>query len=335
MAKLLVIIGITGQQGSSVHDVFKTEPGWRIRGITRDPSKHTILQDQGVELVKADLNDQASLDRAFEGANAIFAMTTCISKVFEDPSIFQQAGTEGKHPIQIAAEREAVQGKNIVQAAAKQLATLDRLVVSTLSDPRKWSNGQIMDLWHFNGTATVVQYLKYEHPALAERTSYLQLGNFLTNWKALQPLMFAKQRDGSMVTRFIVERDAQKLPFTAPAQDAGHFVRALVLSDKAPAGTTMMGYRGERMRIESYAALWGKVNGKIVSYRRFTIEEAEACGFPAPLVSTLLRDGDYLSKYGMDGGDPGVKSAEDCGVDVSRLGSVEDWIRSEDWSSVL
>ena len=73
--KLIVILGITGLQGGSVARVFRDEPGWRVRGITRDPAKHTKLQEDGIELVAADLDDQASLEKAFAGANAIFAVT--------------------------------------------------------------------------------------------------------------------------------------------------------------------------------------------------------------------------------------------------------------------
>ena len=75
MSKLLVIVGITGNQGSSVCKVFQNEPDWRIRGITRDPSKYHDLQKQGIELVAANLDDETSLEKAFAGANAIFAVT--------------------------------------------------------------------------------------------------------------------------------------------------------------------------------------------------------------------------------------------------------------------
>lgn len=119
--KLLVIVGITGTQGSSVYNVFKHEPGWRIRGLTRDPTKPTCktLFDAGVELVKADLGDPASVERAFEGANAIYSVTDYFQHLFNDPSTFKQAEKEGKKPTVIAMEREMVHGKNIIHAAAK------------------------------------------------------------------------------------------------------------------------------------------------------------------------------------------------------------------------
>jgi uncharacterized protein YbjT (DUF2867 family) len=73
--KLIVVLGITGQQGGSVGRVFNDEPGWRVRGVTRNPSQHPLLEQQGIELVAANYDDPPSLETAFEGANAIFAVT--------------------------------------------------------------------------------------------------------------------------------------------------------------------------------------------------------------------------------------------------------------------
>jgi uncharacterized protein YbjT (DUF2867 family) len=68
--KLIVVIGAAGTQCSSVISTFFSEPGWRIRDITRnlngDASR--TLSSQGVEMVATDLKDAESLIRAFEGA---------------------------------------------------------------------------------------------------------------------------------------------------------------------------------------------------------------------------------------------------------------------------
>ena len=75
--KLIVVIGVTGTQGGSVARIFAKEPGWKVRGITRDVSKPSngALRDLGIELVQADLDDPASLERAFKGANVVFSVT--------------------------------------------------------------------------------------------------------------------------------------------------------------------------------------------------------------------------------------------------------------------
>jgi hypothetical protein len=43
----------------------------------------------------------------------------------------------------------------------------------------------------------------------------------------------------------------------------------------------------------------------------------------------------YAIKYGFAGGDPNVKSPEELGVDVSQLTDLEEWVRKEDYSSIL
>ena len=97
----------------------------------------------------------------------------------------------------------------------------------------------------------------------------------------------------------------------------------------------MAGYRGELMTIEEYVALWGKVNSKKVSFRTFTYEDAIAGGWPDWMALEITQTGYYQSKFGINGGNPEVKSPRECGVDTSQLPSVEEWMRNEDWSSVL
>lgn len=174
-SKLLVIIGITGLQGSSVYKQFKNEPGWRIRGITRNPEKHSHLKADNVELVSANLDDVESLEKAFNGADAIFSVTD-FWQFPTQPSTIARAEQEGKMPSEIAMAREVEQGKNIIRAAEIQPPSLDRLVLSTLSDSARWSNGEIMHNYHFDGKAAYTAYLKAEHPELAAKTSYLHVG---------------------------------------------------------------------------------------------------------------------------------------------------------------
>lgn len=75
--KLLVVVGATGNQGGSVVAQFLKTQDYKIRGLTRNTAsaKAKALADKGVEVVAADLDDVSSLKKAFEGANAIFAVT--------------------------------------------------------------------------------------------------------------------------------------------------------------------------------------------------------------------------------------------------------------------
>lgn len=77
-APRLTVIGATGTQGSSVVDAaLQATSPYQVRAITCNPSSESgkALQAKGVEVVRADLADYASLKAAFANSDVIFAMT--------------------------------------------------------------------------------------------------------------------------------------------------------------------------------------------------------------------------------------------------------------------
>jgi uncharacterized protein YbjT (DUF2867 family) len=74
--------------------------GWKLRALTRDPKSYAARQlaEKGVELVQADLDDPASLERAARGVYGIYSV--------------QDFWTVG-------AKREVQQGKNLADVAKK------------------------------------------------------------------------------------------------------------------------------------------------------------------------------------------------------------------------
>lgn len=73
---------------------------------------------------------------------------------------------------------------NIVDAANATVHTLDRFVLSTLSATKKWSKGKYSHNYHFDAEWTAVEYVKAAYPELAKKSSYLQVGLYMTNWSA-------------------------------------------------------------------------------------------------------------------------------------------------------
>jgi uncharacterized protein YbjT (DUF2867 family) len=76
MSKILVT-GATGQQGGSVVEAL-IEAGHTVRGMTRNTQsdKAKALRSHGVEVVKGDFSDSASLKAALAGVDGAFLMGT-------------------------------------------------------------------------------------------------------------------------------------------------------------------------------------------------------------------------------------------------------------------
>ena len=179
--KTIVVLGATGNQGGSVADVFLGEPGWQVRAVTRNPSstKALALAARGAEIVSADLDTPSSLLSAFEGANAIFAVSDFWGLYFNPANASKAA--EGE-PLNVwAANHETGQLKSVVDAAAK-IPTLERFILSSLSNPTKWSKGKYTHVYHFESKAKAAEYAAENHPELWKKTSIFQAGFFLSNY---------------------------------------------------------------------------------------------------------------------------------------------------------
>ena len=98
--RTILITGVTGNQGGAVARALEGV-GFNLRGLTRKPDSEqaAALARQGVDIVKGDLDDEATLRRALAGVWGVFGV--------------QNAGEAG-------VEREEAQGK--------RLATLARAV---------------------------------------------------------------------------------------------------------------------------------------------------------------------------------------------------------------
>ena len=64
------------QGGSVVKALAESSKAYRVRGIGRDVNKPAAqaLSKQGVEMVAADIADRAAIDKAFAGADIVFAV---------------------------------------------------------------------------------------------------------------------------------------------------------------------------------------------------------------------------------------------------------------------
>ncbi|KAI3549536.1 hypothetical protein CSPX01_02187 [Colletotrichum filicis] len=227
MTKLIVVCGVTGNQGRSVAETYLKEAGWRVRGITRDATKPAslALAAKGVEIVEGDLDDAESLKAALQGANIVFGNTVFpfMLALTSNPQL-----KPGQSVLEWAYELEVQQGKNLVEAVAK-LDSLQLFIWSTLSATRKWSGGKFQNVYHFDSKAAVVDHL-------------------ISNFRL-------QRRDGTMVLRMPGE-----LKYPIPhvlVHETGKYVKALA---QASPGTHLLAY-SEFLTWPDYVSLWGRMTG--------------------------------------------------------------------------
>jgi uncharacterized protein YbjT (DUF2867 family) len=118
--KVIAVVGATGAQGGGLVRAILGDPHSEFvpRAITRDPAGETAraLAEQGVEVVRADLDDEASLARGFGGAHGVF----CVTNFWEH----------------FSADKEIEQARN--QAKAAKSAGVHHAIWSSLEDTRRF-----------------------------------------------------------------------------------------------------------------------------------------------------------------------------------------------------
>ncbi|RSL55871.1 hypothetical protein CEP54_009115 [Fusarium duplospermum] len=324
--KLIVILGATGNQGGSVATTFLQDPDWKVRAVTRNASstKAQALTSRGAEVVEADIDKPSTLTPAFEGANAIFAVSDFWG-LYGDPANKEKA-KPGQALNEWAGEHETQQLKNVIDAAAK-VSTLERFIISALSDATKWSQGKYTHVYHFDSKAKAVVYAKETYPELWAKTSVYQAGFFLGNF-VQNPLA---QPNAEGVVQFIghIEQDV-KLPLIAAEEDSGPFVKALL---QQPAGVNLIGYR-EWISLRELAAALTKVTGhkaEVVALPKGQFPP----GIPEELKAELEDNFAYFNEFGYEGrDDPSLTHPRDLKFPPS-LETSADYFKKQDWSKVF
>nr|CEG04845.1 unnamed protein product [Fusarium clavum] len=330
MSKTIVIVGVTGAQGGSVARTFLQLPGWSVRGITRNPGGESAkrLKSAGIEIVQGDLDDKDSLVQAFKGAQVIFSNTdffTHLQQAMSQPDI-----TKNRTTLEYSYDREVGQGIRITEAAADPsvIKTLERFVMSTLSHATKWSGGKYTNVYHFDSKAAMIRATEERFPEVAARMSTVTIGHYVTVWKLFNKLAPKLQPDGSYLLSRNTPSDF-KMPFIVAERDTGSFVKALV---DLPPNKHILGV-SEEMTLPRWVEIWGHVNGVKAAYKEISRDELFE-GVPEDFANEIGDGFDYFHEFGLSGGDPAVLRPDQLGVKIP-LTSMEEYIRSEDWSTVI
>ena len=97
--RVVLVTGATGRQGGAAIRHMSSK-GWRLRALTRDPDSHAAreLARRGIEVLRGDLENPASLERAVQGAYGVYSVQDYWS---------------------VGARREVEQGTNLANVAKK------------------------------------------------------------------------------------------------------------------------------------------------------------------------------------------------------------------------
>jgi uncharacterized protein YbjT (DUF2867 family) len=114
--RTVLITGSTGQQGGAVIQALHGQRGFKLKAMTRKPDSEAAkrLASLGLEVVQADLDDEASLRRAVAGAWGVFAVQNT-----------WEAGVE----------REEEQGKRLARVARE--AGVEHFVYSSVGSAHR------------------------------------------------------------------------------------------------------------------------------------------------------------------------------------------------------
>ena len=136
---------------------------YAVRALTRDATKPAAqrLVSLGAEAVSADFDDEASLTKAFAGADAIFGITN-----FWD---------------QYSVETEVRQGL-LVAKVASELPHLEHFIFSSLADATKLAGGVFKNVLPYNAKSAIRDGTIERYPELWAKTTTLFISFYYQNW---------------------------------------------------------------------------------------------------------------------------------------------------------
>jgi uncharacterized protein YbjT (DUF2867 family) len=272
--EIIAVVGATGSQGGGLVRAILADPEGRftVRALTRnaDSGKAHELASQGVEVVEADLDDEASVRKAFDGAYGSFVVTN-----------FWAQRTPEQDKARTRAEMELAQAATAARAAKD--AGLRHVVWSTLEDTRPHFARLGIDV------PTVFDSYKVPHfDAKGEANAFFtELGvptTFLQTTFFYEAFIVGGQgphrdEDGELVVT--IPMAGNKLALIA-ADDIGRTALGVFRRGDDFIGKTVS-IAGAHVTGEQLAAKFTTVLGEKVVYRPLTHDQMRASGQPGAL----------------------------------------------------
>jgi len=294
-AQIIAVFGATGLQGGSVINALLEQDVFTVRAITRDAKKNgrALSSFGAVEIFEANLDDEASLLKALDGAYGVFLVTN-----FWEPT---SDGVSGPH--------EYAQAVSAVQAAKK--ACVHHLVWSTLPHIHRLSDGK-QEAKHFDKKAEVDEIVK---AAGFPHSSFIYAPMYFENFLEGKPMAPRLADDG--VTHILG-------PFPIPASckrihmgsvnDLGTVVAGAFAHPELTGDLQYLAYYAEAMSFEEMVTTLRSL-GLQVNYVECSPEEFSS--FPIPHASDLAAAFQFMHDYEFGYMGPRGHSAKELALKVS------------------
>jgi len=260
--KIIAVVGATGAQGGGLVRAILGDPagGFAVRALTRnvDSAKARELAELGAEVVAADVDDPASLERAFAGAWGAF----CVTFFWEH----------------FSPEKERAQARAMAEAAKR--AGVEHVVWSTLEDTRRWVPLDDDRMPTLMGSYKVPHFdAKGESDRifaeLGVPTTFL-LTSFY--WDNLIHFGMGPKPAGDGGLAFTLPMGSAKLPGIA-AEDIGACAYGVFKRGGELIGKTV-GIAGEHLTGDQMAAALSNALGTTVRYQAIEPDVYRGLGFP-------------------------------------------------------
>ena len=160
----VVVTGATGFVGSHIA-LALVAAGCRVVGAVRSPDKGGWLRERGVELVRADLTDKASLVAAFRGADAVVS-NAALGSNQGDMDDFMRVNCEGVRDLMDATAESGVERVVHVSSVAVYRTRLWRAMDESApgypTDKRVFNWSDATTDWRYAKTKALSEQLAWE-----------------------------------------------------------------------------------------------------------------------------------------------------------------------------
>ncbi|MET9888182.1 NmrA/HSCARG family protein [Streptomyces sp. NPDC006430] len=259
--RIITVFGATGQQGGAVARAAlqDKDSGFGVRAVTRRPDSDRAreLESLGAEVVRADMDDEASLAPALEGAYGAFLVTNFwedMSAAHEKTQALALAGAAGHAGVQHAIWSTLEDTRECIPLDDDRMPTLQGSYKVPHFDAKAEAD-------HFFTDAGI--------PITFLRTTFY--------WENLQT-MFAPQRGEDGTYELVYPMGDRKLSGIA-VDDIGKAALAIFKGGTDFIGATVS-IAGEHLTVAEMATAMTDTLGEPVRYRPLTPDAFRALGFP-------------------------------------------------------